>query len=121
MSYAYLASPYTHPHLRVMRERYSQALPALNWLLSKRIWTFSPIVHCHSLAERFGLPRDMDFWASYNRAMLVPASTLIVLTIDGWTLSRGIDSELRIAAEEHIPIKYLDHTPQGYILKETTQ
>jgi hypothetical protein len=118
MSYVYLASPYSHANPRVMQDRYERAMTALNWLINQRIWTYSPIVHCHELAGRFNLPKDIDFWASYDRAMLVPAKALIILTIDGWTISRGIDLERRIALEERIPIKYLNHDIKGYVLHE---
>ena len=114
MSYAYLASPYSDPNPRVMEDRYVRACDALNWLISRRIWTYSPVVQCHQLAVRFDLPRQIDFWKSYDRAMLVPAHTLFVLEIDGWTVSRGIEYEVKVAREERIPVNILTPTNRSY-------
>lgn len=118
MTYHYLASPYTHRNASVMDDRYQQALAALEWLLAKRVWTYSPIVHCHPLAMQYNLPRDAQFWASYNRAMLVPAASLIVLCIDGTHISKGIDLERRIAHEEHIPLQWMHPAKDGYYLEK---
>jgi Domain of unknown function (DUF1937) len=117
MTYHYLASPYTHPSPAVMEQRYELAQNALNWLLAKRVWAYSPIVHCHPLVARFDLPRHADFWASFNRAMLSPAIGLLILDIDGWTTSKGIELEIRVAHEERTPISLLRPTGHTYTRK----
>lgn len=113
MSYHYLASPYTHPDPEVMhRLYYMSALTATNWLLVKHIWTYSPIVHCHEMANRFDLPRHAEYWQAYNRAMLLPAIGLFILDIPGWETSRGVTYEREVAKAESIPITLL--RPSGH-------
>ena len=108
MSFTYLASPYSHPELDIMQARYEAALEAVAWLLHQRVWTYSPIVHCHELAVHFKLPRDATYWNEYNRAMLSRANRLLVLTLKGWQGSSGIKAEIEWANMEGLKINYLN-------------
>jgi hypothetical protein len=80
----YLASPYSAASEELMEERYASALDAVAQLLRQRRWVYSPIVHCHELARRCGLPRDFAFWRDYNFAMLDRADAFCVLQLPGW-------------------------------------
>jgi hypothetical protein len=117
MTYHYLASPYTHPELDVMDHRYEAAMSALNYLLQCRMWTYSPIVHCHELAKTHHLPRHAGFWRSYNRAMLDSARSLIILTIDGWDDSVGVADEMKTAKRLHLPTSFLHPNGDSYTLR----
>jgi len=70
MSYIYLASPYSHPSHEIMHERYEQAAAVTAHFLRNHRYVYSPIVHCHELARRHDLPRNINFWKDYNVAML---------------------------------------------------
>lgn len=107
MGFKYLASPYSHPDAAVRHDRFTYAQNAVVHLLSKREWTYSPIVHCHTLAVAHNLPMDADAWWDYNRAMLAASSGLIVLKIDGWDTSVGVAQELSYARDNNIPWSYL--------------
>jgi hypothetical protein len=97
MSYIYLASPYTHPQKEVMHARYLAVAAECAKLLKEQDWTYSPIVHCHELARLHSLPTDFEYWKRYNWAMLSSASTLYILAIPGWELSRGVSAERTMA------------------------
>ena len=84
MTNVYLASQYSHPNPEVREARFKAAEAATVHLLKKRIWTYSPIVHCHALAKEYKLPGDFAFWQDYNVTMLAAARELIVLYILGW-------------------------------------
>lgn len=103
MSYIYLASPYSDPDPRVRKRRHLEAEAAVHWMLSHHLWVFSPIVHCHFLAEGYDLPRGIEFWLPYSQAMLEPAKAIWVLEIPGHHESLGIRQELKYAAEKNIP------------------
>lgn len=91
--YAYLASPYTgSPELMVAR--FHAVKRASSILLAKRQWIYSPIMHCHQLAQDHSLPTDFQFWLDYNHAMIESAENTIVLGIDGWNLSKGVAEEI---------------------------
>jgi hypothetical protein len=112
--YSYLASPYTHPDHEVMEWRYREAMRCTHWLLSKQIWVYSPIVHCHELAKQHELPRDVTYWADYNKAMLEPAQELLILGLDGWQESSGVAGEISYAywRQPKKPIRFI--SPKTY-------
>jgi hypothetical protein len=119
MSYTYLATPYSHPDPRIRVQRYDWAIRCTCWLTDKKIWVFSPIIHCHELASRCMLPTDWAFWHDYNMAMLRPASRLLILTLDGWQDSRGVQEETMFAHDNGIPIEFI--APHIHIItKEPT-
>jgi hypothetical protein len=114
MSYIYLASPYSHPAPKVRHLRYLEAMRAVAGHLSRREWVYSPIVHCHTLAQFYKLPTDAEFWHDYNVAMLDRAYELRILTLEGWQDSAGVAGEIAYAADHFIPITYTSGaTPQG--------
>jgi len=104
MSYIYLASPYTHPNPDIMQERYEHAARVTAEMLNRRQYVYSPIVHCHELACRHDLPRDINFWRDYNTAMLRLAGQLKVLKLEGWEQSVGVQFEMDLAKRLGIPI-----------------
>lgn len=115
MSYIYLSSPYSHPETEVMWSRYDAVVKCTAQLLITRQWVYSPIVHCHVIAAEFNLPTDYEYWTAYNRAMLVPAHTLMILAIEGWDTSRGVADETIIAHAMGKPIKFIG--PNGLVLE----
>lgn len=107
MAYIYLASPYSHKNENIRHQRYLQVSQVVVQMLQSKIHVYSPIVHCHEIAKRFKLPKDFTFWNNYNEAMLVPATSLYILQLDGWKESKGIQGEIRIALANNIPIVQL--------------
>lgn len=105
--YVYLASPYSAQERAIRQMRYEAARRACAWLLRRRQWTYSPIVHCHDIAETEGLPTDFEFWQDYNKCMLYFARAIYVLCIDGWRESTGVKGEMLYAAEQAIRIRYV--------------
>jgi len=115
MSHIYLASPYTctqylepADNRKVEYERYMKALHATAYGIRKGFPIFSPIVHCHELATRFGFATDAGAWTTYNTHMLRGASLLAILTLDGWDESKGVAQELALAATLGIPVRHYD-------------
>ena len=104
MSYIYLASPYSHPVAAVRLRRYFAARDATAWMLRRRLWVYSPIVHCHDLALVHELPTDSLFWQEYNYVMLEGAEMLYILTLPRFAESVGIAGERRFAERKGIPV-----------------
>lgn len=103
----YLASPYSHPDAFVREERYLRASKALTWLLERKRWAYSPIVHCHELAKIGGLPGDASFWREYDFYMLSKCDLFMMLRIEGWEASKGMRAEREEAQRLNIPWEYL--------------
>lgn len=109
MSYRYLASPYSHPNSIVRELRFRAVELALADMLKNRIWTYSPIVHCHALANKYDLPKDFEYWQEYNETMLNPAACFVILTLPGWDKSVGVGAEQRFANDIALPV--MDREP----------
>ena len=70
---------------------------------------FSPITHSHPIAECSDLPTNWEFWETFDRAYLEASSELIVLKLDGWEESKGVQAEIAIAEELGLSITYLEY------------
>jgi predicted acyl esterase len=93
----YLASPYSSPDPEVRHKRYLEVMDCLAWMLNRRMWTYSPIVHCHDMAVKHKMPTDNEFWKDYNRVMIDGSVGVAVLKIGGWEKSVGIRDEMDYA------------------------
>lgn len=102
----YLASPYSHPDPAVREQRFRAACQAAVALLHAGRVVFSPIAHSHPLAQH-GLPGNWHFWERYDRAFLERCDEVLVLMLDGWEESVGVQAEIRIARELGKPVRYL--------------
>ena len=102
----YLASPYSHPDPAIREERFRGACQAAAAFLRTGRAIFSPIAHSHPLVE-FGLPTDWEFWKRCNTEHLERCDEVVVLTLDGWQASVGVQAEIRIAQELGKPVSFL--------------
>jgi nucleoside 2-deoxyribosyltransferase len=109
----YLASPYSHPDPAVREERYRAACRAAAALLLAGQPVFSPIAHSHWIAEH-GLPYAWSFWEPLDRWFLERCDEVVVLTLDGWNESVGVQAEIRIAAECGKPVRYVGPDGDDY-------
>lgn len=101
----YLASPYSHPSPMIRHSRFQAALAAAARLMADGHVVFSPIAHSHPIeATCFPDPKPGAFWKAQDEPLLRAASRLIVLQIDGWQESKGIQWEMEVAREIQIPI-----------------
>jgi nucleoside 2-deoxyribosyltransferase len=103
---SYLASPYSHPDPAVRQERYRAACRATAALVRAGHAVFSPIVHSHPLAD-YGLPTDWNAWEHFDRRFLDQCDEVLVLMLDGWRDSAGVQAEIRIAQEMGKSVRYV--------------
>lgn len=103
----YLAVPYSHPDPAVREARFHEANRIASQLMRDGHYVFSPISHTHPIALAGGLPTGWDFWEGYDRAILACCSKLLVVTLDGWKDSRGVQAEMAIARELGIRVETL--------------
>ncbi len=105
---AYLAVPYSHKDRAVIVERFNAVNKVAAKLMASGQYVFSPISHTHPIADAGDLPRGWEFWDGYDRVMISACDKLIVLQLDGWKESIGVQAEIKIATELGIPIEYID-------------
>jgi len=108
MSFVYLASPFSHDDAAVRDARRVAACKVAARLMHEGIPVFSPIAHSCAIEEHFKAPEGFNFWMLQDIPILVCASKLVVLMLDGWRESRGVTRELEIARQFCIPTEYLD-------------
>jgi len=105
MSFIYLASPYTHPKPSVMGDRAWLAGRAARNIGAAGIPVYSPIVHWHDIGSTF--PRDWEFWAELDLPLLRASRLVVVLMLQGWEESRGVQAEIAEARTHGIPVQTL--------------
>jgi len=104
----YLASPYTHEDKVVQRQRFHAVNRVAGRMLRDGIMVYSPISHTHQMAIDSELPSGWDFWGPVSRSFLEVCSKLVVLRLDGWLESQGVQAEIDMAMEMGMDIEFLD-------------
>lgn len=103
----YLASPYTDSEPAVRDLRFRAACAATVSLILAGEAVFAPVVYGHQLVQ-FCVPMNWSFWQRTDRELLARCDEVVVLTLDGWRESEGVQAEIEIAKELGKPIWYLD-------------
>lgn len=111
----YLASPYSSKNpdksLKLLEEemRYQEVLRITAELMKAGHHIFSPIVHCHAMAVKYGLPTDWAYWKDYLHVMLPQCKKMwIAASITGWSVSTGVIGESQLAESLNIPISFVN-------------
>jgi len=115
----YLASPYSGTPEK-MQERFEATELFLSQEIARRyaaeryfpgaldLSIVSPIIHMHSLAEKYKLPTTTDFWWEYNKGLLDVAGSLLVLKLSNWDQSKGVQREIGYATGLGLEINYAE-------------
>ena len=109
MGFSYMASPYTHEDPDVRQRRFEQVCRAAAHMMDEGKVVFSAIAHGHAI-EIYGAEsrRDWEFWENQCINMLDTADELLVLTLDGWQDSVGVQREIDYAEDCGIPTRYIN-------------
>jgi hypothetical protein len=103
----YLCSPYSDPDPAVREQRFQAACAFTAGLLREGHHVYSPVVHCHPLV-RYGLSADWSFWERFDREHLERCDEVVVLMLDGWRESIGLQAELSHAGVLGKPVRYVE-------------
>ena len=101
----YLASPFTHDDPAIRQQRFEAACRAAAALICRGQTVFSPIAHSYVIC-RYGVPLDWRFWQRHDRRYLEVCDEVVVLMLDGWRESVGVQAEIAIARELGKPITF---------------
>ena len=101
----YLASPYTHQDDAIRLFRFNEVCRAASILMLDGKHVFSPIAYTHPIAQ-YGIPLGWEFWESFDRFYIGVCDELLVLMLDGWRESKGVQAEIGIAKELQKPVTY---------------
>jgi hypothetical protein len=104
----YLATPYSHPDAAVRQARFDAVNGVAARMMAEGQHVFSPISHGHSIALAGDLPTGWEYWATMDRRHLGICTRLVVLRLDGWRESVGVQHEIEIAEAMGIPVEFID-------------
>jgi hypothetical protein len=106
--YWYLASPYTFYPVG-QEQAHADICCVAGKLLRRDIPIFSPIAHSHPIAEYADIePMAHEFWMRANRHLIEGAAGVIVVKLESWDESGGIEDEIKIFRQAKKPVLYLD-------------
>ncbi|QDU46843.1 Nucleoside 2-deoxyribosyltransferase [Symmachiella dynata] len=108
----YLASPYSHTDAIVRERRFRAACRVAARLIRSGEVVFSPVAHGHAISL-YGVPTDWQFWEPHDRRFLEQCHEVVVLMLDGWQESVGVQAEIQIAGELGKPVRYLAPAGNG--------
>lgn len=105
---SYLACPYQHedPTIKALRLDIVTEVAAL--LHSRGIYVFSPLTHNYPLIQK-GLLQTWDTWRKFDLELLERCDKLLVLSLPGWDVSKGVQAEINHAKDLNIPIQMLNY------------
>ena len=103
----YLAGPYSSVHIHIRERRYNQISFVAAQLMKRGECIYSPITSCHHIAIDYDLPFDTNFWLNHDLAILARCDKLLVLQLEGWEHSIGVQCEIAFADEHNIPVEYV--------------
>ena len=100
----YLSSPYTHELQSVMHDRYVATVRAAAGLSKPGVLVFSPIVHSVPMVTIADMGHLYKDWQDTDRAWVERCDAVLVLILDGWQKSAGINDEIPYAMALGKPI-----------------
>lgn len=108
MSFFYIATPYSkYPY--GLEAAFRGACRITGMLIAAKIPVYSPIAHSHSIAKYSHMdPLDHQIWLPADKPMMDAAYGLVVVMMDGWDKSIGIEHEIAAFAKAGKPIIYME-------------
>lgn len=110
--YFYLASPYSHEERCVIQGRVNEAERAVAWLTKQGVAVFGAIHHSHPLVK-YGFDSTWNMWQSIDKKFMDSCKGIIVLCLNGWRESVGVNAELEYCAKKKLPIFLMEKELEG--------
>lgn len=104
----YLACPYSHPDSNVREYRFMKANQMAARLMRAGHIVYSPISHTHPIAMEGDLPLDWAYWQSVDEFYIRLCEKVIVLELNGWKKSKGVQAEIEIARALDKPVEFME-------------
>lgn len=105
----FVSSPYSHEDKEIEKLRFEQVSKYVANLVADGRVAFSPITYGHVLCGLQDMPSDFEFWNNFCYTFLGKSTKMIVLKLDGWLESTGVQGEIEFAKKHNIPIAYVEY------------
>lgn len=103
----YMATPYSnYQHGRTQAA--ALAILETGRLHQGGLLVYSPIAHSHAIAEGCQIVGEFQQWQAFDHALIWPAIGVLVLRMDGWRESTGVQAEIKYAALLDKPVIEFD-------------
>jgi hypothetical protein len=106
----YLACPYTHPDPSVREKRFRLTTDAAAQLIRQGYIVYSAITMTHPLDVVLAGGTNTlgsDYWVQFDEAFMAVCTEMVVLQIEGWEQSRGIQREIDYFQNRGKPVRFL--------------
>jgi hypothetical protein len=100
----YLANPYNGTD-HEKKERFEQCCQVTSRFIKNGVHLFSPVVHNHAMIETvkdWSVEQRQSLILPYDFSFLKRAAAMILLKLDGWEKSYGVEKELEFCCENKI-------------------
>ena len=105
----YLGCPYTDPHAAIRELRFKQVSKFAASLIKESHLVFSPISHSHQICIEADLPVEYTYWKELDLSFLEWADCMMVLKLDGWEESLGLQDEIATCEFMGKKVFYMDY------------
>lgn len=97
----YIASPYAHESPAVKEQRAEAIAHITAEIIAKQdaIILFSPIAYTHPFNHIEGME-----WVEWDKQFLLRCGAMLIVRLDGWEASEGIQKEIDFCHEHNIPM-----------------
>lgn len=106
----YLACPYSHPDHIVREKRFRLATDAAAKLIEQGHIIYSPITMTHPIDVVLAEDTQTlgsDYWVQFDEAFMAVCAEIVVLQVEGWDQSRGIQREIEYFQMQGRPVTFL--------------
>ena len=103
----YLACPFRHNDINIQKKRCAAAHYVAAKLSLQGHYIFSPLTHNEILVD---LVRNLpgEHWLQFDLVILSICQRLLILKLEGWESSKGIQIEIAFAKENGISIEEME-------------
>jgi len=106
----YLACPYTHIDASVREQRFIASARAAAALIKQGNVVYSPITMTHPIDQVLaGENATMGsvYWLEFDSAFMEICSEMVVLTLEGWRSSEGVQREIAYFRDGGKRVRYM--------------
>jgi hypothetical protein len=108
MSYLYLGSPYSKYPLG-LDAAFEEICRIAGRFAKAGIPVYSPIAHTHPIAKYSGIdPYNHAIWLPFDEPMIEGAKALVIVCMESWEISYGIEEERKTFLRLNKPIHYFN-------------
>ena len=110
----YLACPYRHENLSIQKKRCAAAAYIAKELFRQGRFVFSPLTHNDVIARMHSeIPKEQ--WMQFDLTILASCTKLMVIKLDGWEQSKGVQREIAFAKEKGIAVEEIEAPSEDQI------